>query len=216
MVYCTNSQVRVLTNLSTSDISDGDLTSVITYATIQLNHDISTEVVREKIGSIDSTRKNDIDGSNKTFYVQNWEGKCIADADDDGAVEADDISVIDVNTSVDPNTETAATVSTITPASGKFVLTTAPTSGHDLYVTYKWSYADCVTPSPLVRMACIVLTAAYAHAKINWGSAPSISFGNTRILRHMDAFDKFYSQYKKLVMQINNKMSKISTSGGIA
>lgn len=215
VAYATNTQVRILTNLSTSDISDGDLTSVISYAIYQLNHDISTEVVRERVDYIDATRQNKIDGSNTTYYIKNWEGKYIADLDDDGDIDISDVSVIKVDTSVSPNTETATTISTVTHNTGKIVLSSAPSSSNKLYITYKWSYADCSTPSPLVKMACVLLSAAYAHAKLNWGSSPSVSFGNTRILRHMDAFDKFYRQYLRIVNQINNKMAKMSEANGL-
>lgn len=215
MAFCTATQIRQLTNLSTADISDADLTSIISYATYQINHDISTEVVRERIDYLDDTRQNKRDGSNTTYYVKNWKGKYIADRDDDGDVDTADISVVVVDTSTSPSTETTATVSSIDPELGRFVLSTAPDNADQVYVTYKWSYADTETPAPLVKMACILLSAAYAHGKINWGTAPSVQFGNTKIMRHMEAFDKFYKQYQRIVTQINNKMLSVSDAGGI-
>lgn len=203
MTYITATDVRVLTNLSVSDIDDTALGKIINYAVYQLNHDITAEVIREKIEYIDGYRENDIDGSNTTFFVKNWEGKYIADRDNDGDVDISDIEVFEVDESAD--TETSMTVSSITHNKGKFVLSTAPVTGKYYYITYKWSYVDTSTPSPLVKMACVLLSAAWAHAKINWGTAPSVSFGNTRILRHMESFDKFYRQYQRIVNQINNK-----------
>ena len=204
MAYCTFTDVRVLTNLAIADISDADLTSIITYATYQLNHDISTEVVRERIEYIDNTRENDRDGVNTTYYVKNWEGKYLADRNDDGTVTVADIEVVKV---ASDGTESSVTVSTITHDQGKFVISSAVSSDYDLYVTYKWSYVNCSTPSPLVKMACVVLTAAWAYGKINFGKAPQASFGNIRFYRHMEAFDKFYKQYQRIIDQINNKMS---------
>ena len=211
MAYVTYTNVRTLTNLSVSDISDNDLTNIIAYATVQLNHDVTTEVIRERIDYIDSTRENKIDGLNTTYYVKNWEGKYISDRDDDGDVDTSDITVVKV---ASDGTESSVAVATITPNSGKFTVSSAVSSDYTMYVSYKWSYADTSTPGSLVEMACILLSAAYAHSKLNWGSSPSVSFGNTRILRHMDAFDKFYRQYLKIVNQINNKMAKMSEAAG--
>ena len=74
MAYCSYSDVALYTNLTTSDISNANITSLITEATIQLNSDLNVQVIREPISFIDNTRSNDIDGTNKTFY-RNVDGK---------------------------------------------------------------------------------------------------------------------------------------------
>lgn len=201
MVYTTTANVRLLSNLITSDISDADVTSLITKATARLNRDINTRVIRERVVYIDRTRKNQIDGSNTTYYVRNWKGKYISDFDDDGDVDTSDITVYQV---ASDGTETTLTVSTITSADGKFVLSSAPISGVRLYVTYNWVYEDPATPGILIEQACTNLVIALSFEKINRGLSPSQVFGNVRLMRDMKAGSEFYKEYLNLVDKINS------------
>lgn len=210
--YCTYSDINLLTNITSSDVADADVTSIIVHATPQLNADITCEVTREPIGYIDVTRTNKVDGSNTTFYVQNWKGKYLADFDDDGDVDISDIIVYQV---ASDGTETTLTVTTITHNQGKFVLSTAPNSGVRLYVTYRWCFEDCSTPSALVKKACIYLTAALCYEKINSGKSPSIVFGNARFTRHMKAYNEWYQKYEQIVNKINRKMADYGESENI-
>lgn len=203
MTYCTYSDVNLLTNLTSSDISNANVTSLIAEATKELNSLINVLVVREEIDYIDSTRENDIDGSNTTYYIKNWKDKFIADMDDDGDVDTSDITVYAV---ASDDIETTATVSSIDVSNGKFVLSTAYSSDYDLYVTYEWCYRNPYTPDPLIKLACILLTSAYCYAKVNIGRAPQVAFGNTRIYRHIDSFDIYYKRFLNIVNQINNQM----------
>lgn len=202
MVYCSPTNVRSITNIDTSDLSDAELTLVIAEATTELNSNLNCKVVREKIDYIDETRENKIDGSNKNYYIRNWEHKYIADMDNDGDVDISDIIVYAVTSE---GTETTATISTIIPNEGKFVLSTAYSSDYKLYVTYEWSYVSEYDPHKLVKLACTFLSAAYGYAKINFGRAPNISFGNVRLYRHMESFDKYYRLYQNTVNLINAK-----------
>lgn len=209
MVYIVYGDVNNLTNLTSSDISNADLTTLISYATCKVNADIGINVIREPVGYIDSTRENSIDSSNTAFYVQNWKGKYIIDLDDDGDVDTSDITVYQVDSD---GTETELTVSSITHNEGKFVLSSAPSPGVSLYVTYRWSYADCSTPETLVKLACIYLTSALAYEKINAGKSPQVVFGNTRFLRHMEASNVYYRKYIECVNQINRRFIAIKES----
>ena len=60
MAYTNVVNVRLLTNLEVADISDANVTSMITQATYHLNADINTRVTREEALQIDNTRKNEI------------------------------------------------------------------------------------------------------------------------------------------------------------
>lgn len=209
-VYCTYSDIFLLTNLTASDVSASDVASIITEATKELNNLINVHVEREKIEQIDETRTNKIDSSNTTYYVKNWSGKFLADMDDDGNVDTSDITVYTVDTSTDPNTESTATVSSIDASLGKFVLSSAYSSSYELYVTYEWCYKNPYTPDPLIKLACTLLTAAYCYAKVNVGRAPQVAFGNTRIYRHIDSFDHYYSRFLKVVNDINSQQADYS------
>ena len=203
MALTTYTKVRLLTNISTSDISDANITSMISEATKELNRMINTKVVREQVSYIDSTRENTIDSSNTTFYVRNWEGKYLADMNNDGSVTTSDIIVYLVDSN---GTETTPTISSIDHDDGKFTLTSAPTSGYRMYITYEYSYKDVSTPDPIVELACTFLTASYCYAKLNIGRSPSLSFGSKRITRDMDSSSFYYKKAMDLISTINEGM----------
>jgi len=222
MAYTNTTQVRLICNLTTDDISDADLTSLISQSTYQLNADVNNSVTREQILPIDDTRENKIDGSNTVFYLRGdtwfgsasktWYGKHIADSDNDGDVDTDDITVYQVESD---GTETTLTVSSIDEDLGKFTLSSAPSSGVRLYVTYQWCNEDEETPSKLIELACTYLTAALAFEKINRGLSPNQAFGNVRLVRDMNAGNYFYQQYRNIVDKINSKSQVVYTEAEI-
>lgn len=203
MVYCTYDEVSDLTNVTSSDITDADVTKIIAKATIELNRLVNIKVIREPVGYVDSTRKNTIDGSNTTFYVRNWEGKYLADMNNDGTIDSSDVKVYQVDSN---STETELTVSSITHNQGKFVLSSAPSNGVRLYVTYEYSFKDMSTPDPLVKLACIYLTASYCYGKLNIGRAPKLKVGNKSIERDMKSPEYYRQMAYNLINDINNSM----------
>jgi len=206
MAYCTQAEVRLITNLSTSDVSDADLTLLIVEATKHLNSLINVPVIREEVFYLDSTRENKIDGSNTTYYIRNWQDKFIADSDFDGEVGISDLIVYAVDSN---GTETTPTISSINAANKSFTLDTALSSNYSLYVSYDWCYRNPSTPDALIALACKFLTASLAYAKINIGRSPSLSFGNQRILRHMNSFKIYYDKAMEMVAEINYKGANI-------
>lgn len=203
--FCSVTDVRDLTNITTDDLTDTEIANLIEQATVQLNRDINVEVIRERVGYIDDLRSNDTNGSNTTFYVKNWQGRYIADTTDDGKVTIADIEVIYKDSD---GTETEATISTITPDEGKFVMATAPTDNQEVYVTYNWAARSAYTPDPLINLACALLSAAYSYSKINIGMAIKTDFGNTKITRHMASYEHYLSRYNEMINKIN------ASSGG--
>jgi hypothetical protein len=199
MAYTDSTTVYLLTNLTTSDVSSADVTSIIAQATIQLNNDINTKINREFVRPIDNTRENKIDGSNTIFYVQNWRGVYLGDMDNDGDVDISDVIVRQVTST---GTESTLTVSAIDDDDMKITLTTAPSSGVYLYIDYAYSYVRQGEVDNMVKLACTYLTAAYCYAKINIGRAPSINFGSTSLTRHMQSYNHYMERYQDMVKQI--------------
>ena len=204
--YCSMADFRAITNLTTSCISDGDAYDLITMAAYQINGDVNTKVIRERVEYIDSTRTNYIDGSNADYYVKNWKGKYLADFNNDSEVTKTDVVVYAVDSE---GTETTPTISSIDVDDCKITLSSAPSADKKLYITYAWSLIDESVPDKQLRMASAFLTAALAQARINIGRAPQVSMGNIRLYRHMDAYEAFYSKYLNILRQINDRITEI-------
>ena len=203
MAYAIYSDVNLISNVSSSDISNTDITSIISKATVELNRLINVKVVRERINHIDSTRKNSINNTNTTYYIRNWEGKYLADRNNDGSVDTDDLVVYQVDSE---GVETKLTIDSITHDEGKFVLSSAPSTGVRLYVSYEWCYKDVYTPDPLVKSACIFLTLSYCYGKLNIGRSPSLRVGSKSITRDMKSPEYYQKKAYDLVQLINNSL----------
>lgn len=201
--YCSLNYVRDLCNITTSDLTDTELYSLVEKATVLVNQDLNTKVIRERIGYIDDTRENNINSSNTTYYVKNWKRKFIADSDNNALVNTSDIIVYQV---ASDGTETELTVSSITPNEGKFVLSSAPSSGVNLYVTYDYSPVSEYDPDENVKLACAYLTIALAWEKINRGMSPQQVYGNVKFMRDMRAGNDYFKTYENIISKINSEM----------
>jgi len=188
-----------MTNLTTNDLTDTQVCNLIAYAGTQLNAAINVKIEEENILEISNTKTNTIDGSNKTYYTREYP---IGDMDNDMDVDISDITVYQY---ASDGTKTECTVSSITPNTGEFVLNTAPDAAiTKLVVTYVHTQRSVSDPHMLVRMACSLLTAAWAYTKINVGKAPRWRMGSTQIWRDMDSFKTYYDKYQLIVNQIND------------
>jgi len=203
MTYCEPSDVRTMTNLITTDISDGHLASLIEYATAQLNHAINSRIIEEVVSSIDATRENKIDGANTTFYVQNSFKWFIGDLNDDGTVDANDLEVYKY---ASDGTKTTSTVSSVTPSDGKFVLSVAPEPGAKVTVTYSYAPLDEATPHPLIKQACIMLASSLAYTKIDAGKLKHFKIGKLTVARQPEAFQTYFGMYQRYLKLIQSRM----------
>jgi len=174
--YCSPDDVRDLTSITTSDLTDTELFNIIELAAIQLNGDIQTKRFEEEVLYIDETKDNTIDGSNTTFYTKFFP---IGDLDNDMDVDTSDLEVYTIETD---GTKTQVTVDSIIANDGQFVLSAAPaTSISRLLVTYYSSPLSMSDPHSLIKLACIYLSAHYGYAKLNYGKARIAQFNSTRI-----------------------------------
>lgn len=200
MALTTLSDVRLLSNITAAEVSDADMTNIIAEATVELTSKLNVNVIRERIARVDSTRPNDIDGSNTTYYTTNWKGKFLSDRDLDGDIDVSDVIVYVVDSDDD---ETTATVSSIDFDDSKFVLDTAYDSTNTLYVTYAWSYYDLSTPDPLVNLAATYLAAAYAYLKRDAGVDGIVRFGNVTINQSLSSsYGEYYRKYQQLCSEL--------------
>src|SRR3990167_1825155 len=207
MAYTTYTLVRLMTNLSTNDISDANITSIITsFVTPEINSQIMVYEEEEVIFPIlgDSEKNNKIDSSNTAYYLKNYP---LGDLDDDGDADASDLTVVQVDSTTSPPTRTTLTVSTVNDVKrGKFTLSSAPSNGMKLLVSYKWCPLgiNINTPDLQLQNAATYLAAAYCFAKVD-----------PLLLRQMSAVDivpmgktanEYRLEYQKIMIKIKSDM----------
>ena len=203
MVWTTADDVRLLTGLTTSDISDNDLNSLIENAQKEVLIQINTKVIREEISFIDNTRENAIDGTNTTYYIKNWEGNFISDADYDLDVDTSDLTLVSVDNN--DSTESSVAITSLSYADGSFIVTTAQ-DNVDLFLTYVYCSFDPVIPDPLLKLATEYLAASYSYMRIDAIQKKKVKFGNVEITNTTgeegsSAF--FYNKYMDIIRQLN-------------
>ena len=110
MVWTETEDVRTVTGLTSSDISDTDLDLLILVAQKEVLLQTNQNVIREPVVYLDNTRTNLIDGNNTTYYVSNWKGTYLSDSNFDLTVDHLDVHVFSVS---GDGTETELTVSEI-------------------------------------------------------------------------------------------------------
>ena len=200
--YCTVEDIRNMTNISTSDVSDTGVCNLITYAGTILNSDMEIYEEEERIAYISNTKGNDINGTNTTFYCKNFP---MGDLNDDFKVNTSDVNVYQY---ASDGTRTALTVSSVVAATGSFVLSSAPAASiSHLTVTYKWAQRNVATPDALIKQAVIALVSSFAYRKINVGKSPRWRMGSTQIWRDITAHDQYYKEYNRLLARLNDRLN---------
>lgn len=204
MAYTDVATVRLVSGLTTNEISDANITSLIAYATTQFNADANVRIDREKVEYIDSTRENKIDGSNTTYYVKNWNGWYLGDLNDDGSVSISDAKFYYVATD---GTETEKTISSVTHDTGKVVLSAAPATSGTGYITYSKAPLDESTPNNLIKKAVSELTAALAFTNTDAKKLKNFKVGKIAITTQSEGFQTMYAQYRKTLELIQSRMA---------
>ncbi len=203
MAYCTYTDVRLVSGLTTNEIADADITSLIAYATTQFNAEVNIRIDRERVEYLDTTRQNKIDSSNTTYYVKNWNGWYLGDLNDDGSISVSDAKFYYVATD---GTETEKTISSITHDTGKIVLSAAPATSGTGFITYSKAPIDLSTPNNLVKKAMSELTAALAFTKTDAKKLKNFRVGKIAITTQSEGFKTMYEQYRRTLELIQNRM----------
>lgn len=142
MTYITLAELKVLLGSNSSNFTDDQLTSIINKNNARINRELNVRVVREPVKYINNTKQNIIDGTNSVYYLRNWFGKYISDANNDGEVTLDDISVYSIDAD---GIETELTISSINTYNNSFTVSIFP-ENVQLYVTYQYSFYDMSSP----------------------------------------------------------------------
>jgi hypothetical protein len=208
MVWANPNEVRSIADIDCTTIEDTDLNFFIDYAQKEILMHFNQEVIREPVKYIDSTRKNSIDNSNTTYYIQNWNGNWISDRNYDLDIDTSDVVVYQVD---GDGNETKPTISSITASEGKIVLASAP-ANVDLYVSYVYSSIDTETPDPRLKMALAYLAASYSYLKLSQGGKSDVKFGNVTIKEDsLSNYESYYKKYLDLIEMIDSN----SADGGV-
>jgi len=205
-MYCTTSDVRLITGLTTDDISDANLNSIIALARKKVMNDVSSEVTDERVKAIDAYRENTVDGDNTTFFVRKSWDWFLFDRDGDGDLDESDIKVYSYDTDTDGRTE--LTVSSVGER-GSYELSTAPTTSNTEVITNSYRYSFVNVDDPTLVQACAFLAAAYAFTRLRADEADSVSFGALKAMFKGKTFDYFFKRYAEIVQGIKKLPRKV-------
>ena len=210
MVYCDVSLVRLASGLE-EEVRDTKIRDVRDEIAIpRLNDDIQTRVEAEEVKKINGSKKNKVDGENKTFYLKETHDsfRQIGDLNDDGEVTVDDIhawAIVDGETRVEVKIN-----SLLDKNQGKFTAVRKDTNeplnrNAELYVRYRHAPVDVASPNSMVSIACAQLTAAYCFSNIETPKLKDFSIGDVNISKQSEGFSIMMDQYTNTMRKIVNR-----------
>jgi len=204
MGYCSVSDVRLLTDITTDDIGDTDLLSLINLATQMIIEDLT--ISRE-----DELLDGNIDGSNTTFSTNYYP---IADIDGDKSVGPGDITVYTWTDSEDPATKSTVPISTIYPREGIIVLQSAPSKDID-QVTADYSYLfEADLNWEMLKLACAYLTAFLFYVKMYTAVPIQVARGPIRFRFPVKPYSEYLDKYYQ-VLRLVKKKEHIKGKAGV-
>lgn len=196
----TADDVRAITSydITTSDLSDDELNTLIAYAIAEFNNDVGVRIIEEEVSYIDQYRKNEIDGSNKTFYVQSSFLWYLGDLNNDGNISTADVEVWVYDSADD--TRTKYTVSEIDEI-GKVILSKAPPSTSTVKITYL--RVPLPMSDALMKKAICELSAHYAYMGLDAREKKRVNIRGFSIARDPRAAKDYYNRYLETLARIN-------------
>lgn len=221
-LFVNANDVRLFSDIEHEDMGDRKVTQYIKTAIPYFVRETHTDVYREQVRNIDQWHKNEVDGSNSTFYLQwpqvhtIWH---VGDMNKDGKVDCDDINV--EIWKGDGEIEKAE-VEYLDPKEGKFVLSQPPKKGDKLFVDYMYVGADCgnmcdnIEAEQIVRQCVAFLTAALIKTGLGTHQFRNIglrfmNFSQETGERYAGEFidvREYWEQHKLLVEKINQRMPR--------
>lgn len=211
MAYTTIDLVREKTGYTSDEISDDEVTQIITEATSVINNEINTYIIREPVRFIDNSRQNKLDDSNTTFYVQKSIQYNFGDDNDDGELTITDIKV---ELEDSEGTITEATVSSI-DVEGSYVLSEAPdsTTVTKMYTTYKYTYYDITIPDKLIVLLGTYLASSYTALIVDSNLPSNTKLGNIAVTVPIanTKYRQFSDRYEALLIRARIPSNKPRT-----
>lgn len=195
MGYCLIPEARELLDLSTDDISDEDLQSLIDKATQIIIEELTIPVRDEELSGT-------IDGTNSSFSVNNYP---IADIDGDKVVTPSDVTVYSWTNKDDPATKSTISLSTIYPREGIIVASSPPSiSIEKLTIDYSYTWEEALNWE-MIKLACIFLV-GYLFAIKKFTILPlAISRGPIRFRHYTEPANKYLEKYRQIMELIKSK-----------
>jgi hypothetical protein len=208
--------VRIVSGLTENKISDEDINALIESAQKEVISVISTRVLRERVLPVDDVRQNEINGTNKDYYIKNYRGNYLSDYNLDLAIDTDDVTVYLISSETGKAIETVIHPASIDSEKGKFTMATAPNNINYIEVSYSYCPHDILTPNPLLKTAVIYLTSAWAYSSVNLSkNVSSTKFGNTSISygKTREGPDYFMNLYNASIMNLSDSLGNYAMWG---
>jgi len=217
MTYCSVNKVRLVSGLESHDISDSrirDLRDEV--ATQEVNEDVNQKVQDEQVNRrISGGKQNDIDGSNKTFYLRetHMSELKVGDKTGDGVVDGSDVDVYQI----DQEDNRVTNLNVVLEDKDTGELTVEKSNGDalengDLFASYVVSPVDqggytgndfsSGGPDRLMETACAQLTASYAFTNIEASKLKDFSVGNVTINSQSEGARIMREEYRDTVRRI--------------
>jgi len=195
MGYCTVADVRALTDITSSEIDDFDLESLIDLATKMIIEDLTISVHEEEL-------TGSIDGVNTTFSTSHYP---IADTNGDKSVTGADLTVYTWTDSSDPSTKSSVPVSAVYPDQGKIVLSSAPPSTvKKITCSYSYTWEEEINWD-LIKLACAYLTGFLFYVKKYTAIPLSIARGPIRMKFDVKPYREYLDQYYHVMSLVKEK-----------
>lgn len=162
MAIITLVELKVYLGDKSSEFTDAELEAIIEEVNTEVQQELNVDIFREPILYISRSRKNNIDGSNTTYYVRNYVDKNFADRNGDGSITITDFKVHVV---APDGPETLATITSFDYATSSIVLSEAYETVR-LYISYAYSFFDMDTPDNRIKKLAKYLALSYSYFEI--------------------------------------------------
>ena len=196
MGYCLTSDVRLLTGLTDTDISNHDLQELINLSSTMMVEDLTIAVTDEEpTGSIN--------GVNNTFEIDKYP---IADTNADKTVSSLDVTVYGWTIRDDPSTKSTIAVSNVYSRDGIIITATAPsTSIKQITVDYSFTIEESLNWE-LIKVACVYLTAYLFSIKKFTLMPTTMARGPIRFHYNVKPYDEYLKKYDHMLSLIKSKL----------